>query len=53
MRYPERGRLRDDLLRNLRSFPASRYMIHDRIIASELQIIRILYGSRDPRAELQ
>ena len=52
-RYPEIGRLREELLPNLRSFPASRYVIYYRITGDELQVIRILHGSRDAQAALQ
>ena len=50
--YPELGRSRDELLPKLRSFPASSYVIFYRIATDEIQVIRILHGSRDAQAEL-
>jgi toxin ParE1/3/4 len=51
--YPEAGRLREELLPNLRSVPVSRYVIFYRIASDEIQVIRILHGARDLPAALR
>jgi toxin ParE1/3/4 len=38
---PVRGRLRDDLMPNLRSFPCERYIIFCRSITDGIEIIRL------------
>ncbi|MCB2184691.1 MAG: type II toxin-antitoxin system RelE/ParE family toxin [Desulfobulbaceae bacterium] len=44
---PEMGRLREELLPGVRSFPTKRYVIFYRIALSTIEIIRILSGYRD------
>ncbi len=51
--YPELDRPREELLPKLRSFPASNYVIFYRIALDEIQVIRILHGSRDVQAEFR
>ena len=50
--YPELGRSQEELFPKLRSFPASSYVIFYRIGTDEIQVIRVLHGSRDASAEL-
>ena len=45
--YPEAGRSREDLFPRLRSYPAGSYTIFYRILEDEVQILRVLHGSRD------
>ena len=50
--YPELGRSREELFPKLRSFPASSYVIFYRVAIDEIQVIRVLHGSRDAHSEL-
>jgi toxin ParE1/3/4 len=50
-RYPEAGRTREELLPGIRSFPASSYVIFYRVAGDEVQILRVLHGSRDVESE--
>ncbi|MBU0674251.1 MAG: type II toxin-antitoxin system RelE/ParE family toxin [Proteobacteria bacterium] len=44
---PEIGRLRDELLPGIRSFPVKRYIIFYRVTTNAIEVIRILSGYRD------
>ena len=44
---PEIGRMREELLPGLRSFPIKRYVVYYRVAAESVEIIRILSGYRD------
>jgi toxin ParE1/3/4 len=44
---PEMGRLRPELGLGLRSFPVGNYIIFYRVEIENIQVIRILNGSRD------
>ncbi len=45
--FPEMGRVREDLLPGIRSFPIKRYVIFYRVIPKRVEIVRILSGYRD------
>jgi toxin ParE1/3/4 len=45
--FPEIGRLWNDLVPPLRSFPLGRYLIFYRSVAGDIQIMRIVSGYRD------
>ena len=45
--FPESGRRRDELSRGLRSLPASGFVILYQIFEGVLEIVRVVYGSRD------
>ena len=45
--FPETGRLRHELLLELRSFPVGRYIIFYQQTAEGVEILRVLHGSRD------
>lgn len=44
---PEIGRKREELARNLRSFPVDNYVIFYRPRADGIELIRVLHGARD------
>lgn len=44
---PELGRSREELARNLRSFPVGRYIIFYRSMQEGIEIVRVLHGARD------
>ena len=44
---PEMGRVREELLPGIRSFPIKRYVIFYRVIPGRVEIVRILSGYRD------
>ena len=51
--FPERGTTRDDLLPGLRTFGFERRVtIAFRVMPKEVEILRVLYGGRDLRADL-
>ena len=45
---PQIGTLRGDLAPNLRCFSVGMYVIYFRPIEGEIEIVRVLYGARDP-----
>jgi toxin ParE1/3/4 len=45
--HPELGRTRDELARGLRSFPIGPFVLFYRCTAQDIEIARILRGSRD------
>ncbi len=45
--FPEMGKLRDELLAELRSFPVKPYIVFYFVQANCIEIVRILHGSRD------
>jgi toxin ParE1/3/4 len=50
-KFPNMGRSRDpDLLGRRRSFPIDRYVIFYRVQSGQVQILRVLHGSRDVQA---
>jgi toxin ParE1/3/4 len=46
-RFPKMGRLRDEVLDSLRSFPVGNYVIFYRPIEDGVEIVRVLHGKRD------
>ncbi len=50
-RQPELGRMRDDLMTKLRSFPFERYIIFYRTIASGIEVVRVPHSARDVEAQ--
>ncbi len=44
---PDMGRMREELLPGLRSFPLKRYIIFYRVVPDCLEVIRVLSGYRD------
>ncbi|MYL85219.1 type II toxin-antitoxin system RelE/ParE family toxin [Desulfovibrio aerotolerans] len=44
---PVIGRVRDELEKNIRSFPIGKYIIFYRPIADGIEVVRVLHGSRD------
>lgn len=45
---PRAGRERDDIDRDVRSFPVGSYIVFYRIFHREIAIIRVLHAARDP-----
>jgi toxin ParE1/3/4 len=45
--FPESGRVRDELLAGLRSYPAGNFVIFYRIIATTVEVVRVIHGRRD------
>lgn len=41
------GKKRDELAKNLRSFPVGNYIIFYRIIADGIQVVRVLHSAQD------
>jgi toxin ParE1/3/4 len=46
-RKPSLGRLRDELAKDLRSFPFGRYIIFFLPLAEGIELVRVLHGARD------
>lgn len=46
---PGIGPVRDDLARELRSFPVGSYVIYYRPVKGGIELMRILHGARDAR----
>jgi len=46
-RFPETGRLREDLGRELRSFPVPPYVVFFRPVEGSIEVLRIIHGRRD------
>lgn len=44
---PGIGRLRNELGKDIRSFPVGRYVIFYRPLAEGIEVVRVLHGSRD------
>jgi toxin ParE1/3/4 len=44
---PGMGRKRDDLGKGLRSFPVKKYLIFYRQAKDDIEIVRVLHGSRN------
>lgn len=44
---PEMGRVRDEVIPGIRSFPKGRHVIFYRVRGETLEIVRVLHGSRD------
>jgi toxin ParE1/3/4 len=44
---PNMGRAREELAKNMRSFPIGRYVIFYLVIPNGIQIVRVLHGARD------
>jgi toxin ParE1/3/4 len=47
VRMPNMGRSREEIARNLRSFPVGNYVVFYRIIEEGIEVLRVLHGSRD------
>jgi toxin ParE1/3/4 len=41
------GRERDDMGRNVRSFPLGRYLIFYRVMGDDVVVVRVLHGARN------
>ena len=50
--YPEKGRVRDELIEGVRSYPEGSHMIYYRVIDKRIEIIDILHQSMDPISHL-
>ena len=48
---PEMGRKRDDLAKGLRSFPVGKYLIFYHLVKGDIEIARVLRGSRNIEEE--
>ncbi|HKV47425.1 MAG TPA: type II toxin-antitoxin system RelE/ParE family toxin [Candidatus Acidoferrales bacterium] len=46
-KYPRIGRTRDEIRRELRSFPVGEYVVFYRIEREDVIILRVLHGKRD------
>ncbi|MGH9741426.1 MAG: type II toxin-antitoxin system RelE/ParE family toxin, partial [Candidatus Acidiferrum sp.] len=46
-RQPNSGRLREELLPGIRSFPFGSYLIFYRVVTKAIEIVRVLHGARD------
>ena len=46
-RMPGLGRVRHDLLIQMRSFPVGRYIIFYQATTDGIEVLRVLHGSRD------
>lgn len=46
-RFPETGRLREDLGRGIRSFPVSPYVVFFRPAEGTIEVLRVIHGRRD------
>jgi toxin ParE1/3/4 len=44
---PNIGRAREELAKNMRSFPIDRYVIFYVVIPDGIQVVRVLHGARD------
>ena len=44
---PRMGRQRDELMPDLRSFPAGRYVVYYLASADGIELVRVLHGARD------
>ncbi len=49
LQFPDSGRLRHELLINLRSVVVGQYVVFYQSLADNLEILRVLHGSRDAR----
>jgi toxin ParE1/3/4 len=45
--FPETGRMRDELITGLRSFPVGKYVVFYFIIKDGIQIARVLHSAQD------
>jgi toxin ParE1/3/4 len=45
--FPNSGRARDELLPNLRSYPAADYLIFYLVRSETIEVVRVVYGRRD------
>lgn len=52
-REPGLGRLRDELMPELQSFPFERYVIFYRRIRSGIEVVRVLHGARVVEAQFR
>lgn len=48
--FSEIGIDRPELGKDLKSFPVDRYLLYYRVIATGIELVRILHGTRDSRA---
>jgi toxin ParE1/3/4 len=46
-KHPDMGEARNELLKNLRSFPVGNYLIFYMHLKDGVDIVRVLHGSRD------
>ena len=45
--FPSSGRVRDELLVGLRSYPAGDFVIFYQILETTVEVVRVLHGRRD------
>jgi toxin ParE1/3/4 len=45
--FPNVGRARNDLLPELRSYPAKDFVIFYRLLTNTVEVVRVIHGSRD------
>lgn len=48
--FPESGRKRDELSAGVRSIPSGKYLIFYRLVETDVEILRIVSGSRELKA---
>jgi toxin ParE1/3/4 len=44
---PNIGRVRDELAKDMRSFPLGRYVIFYVVLPNGIEVVRVLHGARD------
>ncbi len=45
--FPSSGKVRDELLAGLRSYPAGDFVIFYRLVEKRVEVVRVLHGRRD------
>lgn len=50
--HSDMGRVRNDLLKGLKSFPIGKYIIFYRVILNGIELIRVFHSARDIDADL-
>lgn len=45
--FPSSGKVRDELLAGLRSYPAGDFIIFYRLVEKTVEVVRVLHGRRD------
>jgi toxin ParE1/3/4 len=53
LKYPEAGRERSEFWKGLRSIVSSRYVVYYEIRPDTIDVVRVLHGARDAKAELR
>jgi toxin ParE1/3/4 len=47
VQFPTAGKVRDELLAGLRSYPAGDFIIFYRILDTTVEVVRVIHGRRD------